>query len=245
MTNIIGLGQDNAGKVINSRSLITEELGIQRLTEITTVTTYSAGLSSIAGGGSNVPAIYSVHPEFPNMSVEAVSVSNKTGGLAEIVTQYVGFTNGIKFYWPPDIIPTGTGSIPLPPGQNVVPYIRLFPAGKKMDQFGRNGDWLHCPVIVQITFIDTVEHEELLYSDWIVGATRVPSEFRGKKIPQSSVSPYISPLPNPIPDGFVQVIYYGVVLSSINVDRRGGLYNEIRLTFKDEVKTVTYNVVNP
>lgn len=243
MTNIIGLGQDLDGKITNSRIVVTEELGIQRMTEITTATTYSAGLSSIDGGGLNVPAIYSIHPEFPNMSVETVSVSNKPGGLAEITTQYVGFLNDVEFYWPPDQIPASFAPNPAA-APKIIPGIRLFPAGTKFNKFSNpGGDWVHFPIVVQINFIDSIENEELLYSDWVVGETPIPGSFRGITLPQSPVSPYSEPTPNPIPDtGFSQLIYFGVLLSSINVDRRGALYNQVRITFKDFYRLLEYRV---
>ena len=242
MTNIIGLGQDNAGKVINSRSVITEPLGIQRLTEITTATTYSAGISPQSGNGLNLPAIYSLHPEFSQMSVEAVSVSNKPGGLAEITTQYVGFINQTNFYWPPDQIPTTSSASPSS-APKIVPGIRLFPAGTKFNKFtNTGGDWLHFPIVVQISFIDSINNQELLYSDWVVGVTPIPGSFRGTILPQSPVAPYREGTPSPIPDGYVETIYQGVLLSSISVDQRGGLFNEVKLTFKDFVRTLGYSV---
>jgi len=242
MTNIIGLGQDLDGKITNSRIVVTEELGIQRMTEITTATTYSAGLSSIGGGGLNVPAIYSIHPEFQNMSVEAVSVSNKPGGLAEITTQYVGFLNDVEFYWPPDQTPASFAPNPAA-APKIVPGIRLFPAGTPFDKFlNPSGDWVHFPVVVQISFIDSVANEELLYSDWKVNVTEMPSGFRGYPLPQPPVAPYAENLPDPVPDGFKRLVYFGPRLSSINVDRRGSLFNQVRITFKDYYKVFLYQV---
>jgi len=242
MANIIGLGQDLSGKVINSRVVVTEELGIQRMTELTTVTTYSGGLSSQSGGGLNVPAIYSIHPEFPFMSVEAVSVSNKTGGLAEVSTQYVGFlAQYVQFYWPPDQPPT-IGRTPAS-GTGVVPMVRLFPAGTLFNKFSNpSGDYVHFPIVVQINFIDSVKNEEQLYSDWVVGVTQMPGAFRGIKLPQSPVAPYNEEVPRPVPDGFTQLLYFGVRLSSINVDRRGSLFNQVRVTFKDSYRLLGYQV---
>jgi len=239
MSNIIGLGQDLSLKVINSRSVITEELGIQRLTEKFTCTTFTAGISAQEDGGSNLPAIYSIHPEFSNMSCESVNVSNMPGGLAEVVAHYAGFiSNDVSFNWPATSSPQirygggGGGS------SNVSARVRFFPNGERASIFSQGGDWLEYPLIVEIRFIDSLDNEEQLYSDWRVGVTQMPTEFRGIKIPGPEKEPYYTPpeIPTPLPAGstFFGVRYNGVILSGLSANRRGGLFNEVSATFKDK-----------
>lgn len=236
MSNIIGLGQDLSHKVINSRAVITEELGIQRLTEVFTCTTFTAGISAQEDAGSNLPAIYSIHPEFSNMSCESVNVSNMPGGLAEVTAQYAGFISDVSFIWPatssPQISGGGGGS------SNVSARVRFFPNGERASVFQQGGEWLEYPLIVEIRFIDSIDNEEQLYSDWRVGVTQMPTEFRGIKIPAPETGPYYTPpeIPNPTPTGFTffGVRYNGVILSGLSASRRGGLFNEVSATFKDK-----------
>jgi len=242
MSNIIGLGLDLSHKVINSRSVITQELGIQRLTEKFTCTTFAAGISAQEGAGSNLPAIYSIHPEFPNMSCESVNVSNMPGGLAEVTAQYAGFiSSDVLFYWPatsnPQVSSTGGSS-------NISARVRFSPNGERASVFQQGGDWLEYPLIVEIRFIDSIDNEEQLYSDWRVGVTQMPTDFRGVKIPAPEKEPYNTPppIPTPPPQGFTffAVKYDGVILSGLSAERRGGLFNEVRATFKDKFSFPTF-----
>lgn len=248
---IVGLGTDLSKRVINSRSVTTEDIGIQRLTETYTCTTFSAGLVANSNSGSNLPQIYSIHPEFPNMSCEAVQTSNQTGGLAEITAQYVGFLAGtVRFFWPPDLSPiiTGANSLVGEVNNKITPNIRYYPAGERIGgtAFPSDGDWAHYPIIVEIRFIDSVANETSLYSDWRVGQTLMPTEFRGVTIPAPEVAPYFNPPPE-VPPGFKGTLYgflySGVVLSSLSVNRRGRWFNEIRATFKDRFKFSVYQYV--
>lgn len=248
MTNIIGLGVDLSGKVINSRSVITEELGIQRLTEVSTCTTFSAGISSNALAGENLPSIYSIHPEFPNMSCESVNVSNLPGGLAQITAQYAGFmAESVTFNWPPvsspNIASITQASSTVP---NVSAVVRYFPNGERASIFSQGGDWLEYPLIVEIRFIDSTENETKLYSDYRIGETELPLEFRGITILAPETAPYFDEpeIPNPPPSGttFFGVKYDGVILSGLSIVRRGNLFNEIRATFKDKFSFPTFSV---
>lgn len=247
-STIIGLGEGLTQRIINSRSVTTEDIGIQRLTESYTCTSFSAGLVADSESGINLPQIYSIHPEFSNMSCESVQVTNQDGGLAEITAQYVGFlADSANFYWPPDVSPSISSITPVigSNGISVAPGIRYFPAGEKIisTRVPSSGDWAHYPIIVEIRFIDSVDNETSLYSDWRVGQTPMPTEFRGVKIPEPETAPYILAPPES-PPGFTGTlygfIYHGVVLSGLSVNRRGGLYNEIRATFKDKFRYLAY-----
>lgn len=247
-STIIGLGEGLTQRIINSRSVTTEDVGIQRLTESYTCTSFSAGLVAEPDSGSNVPQIYSIHPEFPNMSCESVQVTNQDGGLAEITAQYVGFlADSVTFVWPPDLAPSIVSITPVigSGGVSVAPGVRYFPAGERIrsTMFPSNGDWAHYPIVVEIRFIDSVDNETDLYSNWRVGQTLMPTNFRGVKIPEPETAPYNLPPPE-VPSGFIGTlygfIYRGVVLSGLSVNRRGRLYNEIRATFKDKFEYTTY-----
>lgn len=183
-STIIGLGEGLTQRIINSRSVTTEDVGIQRLTESYTCTSFSAGLVAEPDSGSNLPQIYSIHPEFSNMSCENVQVTNLDGGLAEITAQYVGLlADSATFYWPPGVAPSISTSIPAfgSNGSECAPGIRYFPAGEQIRStlYPSNGDWAHYPIIVEIRFIDSIDNESSLYSDWRVGQTIMPTEFRG------------------------------------------------------------------
>lgn len=248
MTNIIGLGQDLSGKVINSRTVITEELGIQRLTEVSTCTTFSAGISADAEAGGNLPSIYSIHPEFPNMSCESVNVSNLPGGLAQITAQYAGFmAEDVTFNWPPVSSPNIASITPASSTvPNVSAVVRYFPNGERASIFSQGGDWLDYPLIVEIRFIDSTANETKLYSDYRIGETELPLDFRGIKILSPETAPYYKPpeIPNPPPSGFTfyAIKYFGVVLSGLSIVRRGNLFNEIRATFKDKFSFPVFSV---
>lgn len=245
---ILGLGAELDQRIINSRSVSTEDIGIQRLTESYTCTSFSAGLVADPNSGANLPEIYSIHPEFSNMSCENVQVTAQDGGLADVTVQYVGFLDdNINFSWPPDGPPQSYAATPIigSGGQKASPSVRCFPAGAKIrsNRFPSSGDWAHYPLVVEIDFIDSISNETLLYSDWRVNETRMPEAFRGTQIPAPETSPYRLEPPE-APNGFSGTLYgflySGVVLSGLSVTRRGGLYNQIKATFKDKFEYLAY-----
>ena len=90
-------------------------------------------------------------------------------------------------------------------------------------------------MIVEIVFIDSVANEFRLISEWIINQYSIPTSFRGITLPRSTTLPYKERVPNPPPrpSRIEQLIYEGVKLSALSINRRGPNYNEIRANFKD------------
>lgn len=248
MATIIGLSGSN--KIITSRSLVTEEIGIQKYTETFVTTTFGAGIgpTSISKEGAAIPAVYSQSTRYPFMNVENFSIKEMEGELAEVTVNYIGFSYPILFSWPPTIQPTISSAGSIPSSQSSLPSfgaatsktnakVRCFPSGQE------GSDWLFYPLIVEINFIDSVENEYKMISSWKVGTTPMPSSFRGMQIPPSTRPPFRESPPNPIPEGYSASLltYLGPCLSGLNISRRGNRYNQINATFRDTFFYTEYN----
>lgn len=238
MATLIGLSGSN--KIVKNRSIVTEEIGIQRYIETFTTTSFGAGIgpTSTLNEGSAVPAIYSQSTRFSFMNVENISIREMPGDLAEVTVNYVGFTYPILFSWPPTTPPTIASSSSTPTNQSSIPQfsaissrttalVRCSPAGQE----GR--DFKHYPLQVEIEFIDSVANEFKLLSTWKIGSTPMPTSFRGIAIPPPTRAPYRERPINEFQEGEF-LVYKGVVLKGLNVVRRGNRYNQIRATFSDD-----------